>query len=243
MIKIHVLDNYDQVSQKAFEVILPLIKSGKPVTLGLATGSSPVGLYARLVKDHEQNGTSYKQVSTYNLDEYVGLPKGHSQSYHTFMNENLFDYIDIDPRNTHFPQAHTEDLKADALAYSKAVLAAKLDLQLLGVGSNGHIGFNEPGTPFDSITHVVALKEQTRLDNARFFSDLAEVPEYAVSMGFTEIMSAKKILLIATGKKKAVAIRALVKDPITPDIPCTILQKHPDVTLVLDKEAAELLND
>lgn len=243
MIHIHVLDNYDQVSQKAFEVILPLIKSGKLVTLGLATGSSPVGLYARLVKDHEQNGTSYKQVSTYNLDEYVGLPKGHSQSYHTFMNENLFDYIDIDPRNTHFPQAHTEDLKADALAYSKAVLAAKVDLQLLGVGSNGHIGFNEPGTPFDSITHVVGLKEQTRLDNARFFGDLSEVPEYAVSMGFTEIMSAKKILLIATGKKKAVAIRALINDPISTDVPCTILQKHPDVTLILDKEAAELLND
>lgn len=242
MFKIHVYDTVDEVSQKAFEVILDVVKSG-PVTLGLATGSSPVGMYARMVKDHELHGTSYKNVTTYNLDEYVGLPKGHTQSYLTFMNENLFDFVDIDRKNIHMPSAHTDDLKADALAYSKAVLAAKVDLQVLGVGSNGHIGFNEPGTPFDSITHVVALKDETRQDNARFFNDLSEVPEYAVSMGITEIMAAKKILLIATGKKKAVAIRSMVKDPISTDSPCTILQKHPDVTLVLDKEAASLLND
>lgn len=242
MFKIHVYDTVDEVSQKAFEVILEVVKSG-PVTLGLATGSSPVGMYARMVKDHEQNGTSYKHVTTYNLDEYVGLPKGHTQSYLTFMNENLFDFVDIERKNIHMPSAHTEDIKADALAYSKAVLAAKVDLQVLGVGSNGHIGFNEPGTPFNSITHVVALKDETRQDNARFFNDLSEVPEYAVSMGITEIMAAKKILMIATGKKKAVAIRSMVKDPISTDSPCTILQNHPDVTLVLDKEAASLLND
>jgi len=242
MFKIHVYDTYDEASQKAFEVILDVVKSG-PVTLGLATGSSPVGMYARMVKDHEQHGTSYKNVTSYNLDEYVGLPKGHPQSYLTFMNENLFDFVDIPRKNIHMPSAHTEDLKAEALAYSKAVLTAKVDLQVLGVGSNGHIGFNEPGTPFDSITHVVALKDETRQDNARFFNDLSEVPEYAVSMGITEIMAAKKILLIATGKKKAVAIRSMVKDPISTDSPCTILQKHPDVTLVLDKEAASLLND
>jgi len=242
MFKIHVYDTYDEASQKAFEVILDVVKSG-PVTLGLATGSSPVGMYARMVKDHEQHGTSYKNVTSYNLDEYVGLPKGHPQSYLTFMNENLFDFVDIPRKNIHMPSAHTEDLKAEALAYSKAVLTAKVYLQVLGVGSNGHIGFNEPGTPFDSITHVVALKDETRQDNARFFNDLSEVPEYAVSMGITEIMAAKKILLIATGKKKAVAIRSMVKDPISTDSPCTILQKHPDVTLVLDKEAASLLND
>ena len=243
MFEIFVYDTYDQVSQKAFEVILDVVKSAKPITLGLATGSSPVGMYQRMVKDHEENGTSYKHVSTYNLDEYVGLPKGHSQSYLTFMKENLFDYVDIDPKNIHMPSAHTDNLKEEALAYSKAVLAAHIDLQVLGVGSNGHIGFNEPGTPFDSITHVVGLKEQTRLDNARFFSSLQEVPEYAVSMGITEILSAKKILLIATGKNKAVAIRSLVKDPISTDSPCTILQKHQDVILVLDKAAASLLND
>jgi len=188
MFKIHVYDSVDEVSQKAYDVISVLIKSGKPVTLGLATGSSPVGMYALLVKDHETNGTSYAKVTTFNLDEYVGLPKGHLQSYLTFMNENLFDFVDIDRHNIHMPSAHTDDLKADAIAYSKAVLAAHVDLQVLGVGSNGHIGFNEPGTPFDSITHVVALKDETRLDNARFFNDLSEVPEYAVSMGFTEIM-------------------------------------------------------
>lgn len=243
MFKIYVYDNYDDVSQKAFEVILEVVKSADPITLGLATGSSPVGMYQRMVQDHEKNGTTYQHVTTFNLDEYVGLPKDHSQSYLTFMKENLFDFVDIDPKKIHMPSAHTENLKEEALAYSRAVLSAHIDLQVLGVGSNGHIGFNEPGTPFDSVTRVVGLKEQTRLDNARFFTSLAEVPEYAVSMGITEIMSSKKILLIATGKKKAVAIRSLVKDPVSTDSPCTILQNHPDVVLVLDKEAASLLND
>jgi len=243
MFKIHVYDSYDEVSDKAFEVIKAVVKSDKPVTLGLATGSSPVGMYARMVEDHVENKTSYQNVTSFNLDEYVGLTKDHPQSYLTFMKENLFDYVDIPRNHIHMPSAYSDDLKAEALAYSNAVLAAKVDLQVLGIGSNGHIGFNEPGTPFDSITHVVALKEETRKDNARFFSELADVPEYAVSMGITEIMAAKKILLIATGSKKAWAIKEMVKGTIRTEVPCTVLQRHPDVTLVLDKEAASHLND
>jgi len=243
MFKIHVYKTVDEVSQKAFEIVNEIVKSNHPVTLGLATGSSPVGMYARLVKDHEENKTTYKNVTTYNLDEYVGLPKGHTQSYLTFMNENLFDYVDIQRKNIHMPSAHSDDLKKDAQEYSKAVLAAHVDVQVLGVGSNGHIGFNEPGTPFDSITHVVALKDETRQDNARFFSSIDEVPEYAVSMGITEIMAAKKIVLIAIGNKKALAVKEMIHGKIREEVPCTILQKHPDVVLILDKEAASLLDD
>ncbi|KAF0225309.1 MAG: glucosamine-6-phosphate deaminase [Erysipelotrichaceae bacterium] len=243
MFKIFVYKTYDEVSQKAFEILKDIIKVDHPITLGLATGSSPVGLYARLVEDHIKNKTSYAHVTTYNLDEYVGLPKGHLQSYLTFMNQHLFDYIDCPRNQIHMPEVHVDDLKAAADAYSAAVLTAKPDVQVLGIGSNGHIGFNEPGTSFSSTTHVVGLKEETRLDNARFFSGLDEVPRYAVSMGITEIMSAKKIVLIATGNKKALAVKEMIHGKIREEVPCTILQKHQDVVLILDEEAARLLND
>ena len=243
MFKIHVYKTVDEVSQKAFEIVRDIVKVDHPVTLGLATGSSPIGMYARLVEDHEKNGTSYAHVTTYNLDEYVGLPVGHQQSYLSFMNENLFDYVNISRKNIHMPSAHSKDLKKNAEEYSQAVLNAHVDVQVLGVGSNGHIGFNEPGTPFDSITHVVALKDETRQDNARFFNALDEVPEYAVSMGITEIMAAKKIVLIAIGNKKALAVKEMIQGKIREEVPATILQKHPDVVLILDEEAAKLLHD
>ncbi len=243
MFTIHVYKTYDEVSQKAFEIVKGIVTEKHSVTLGLATGSSPVGMYALLVADHVKNKTSYKNVTTYNLDEYVGLPKGHLQSYLTFMNENFFDHIDCPRSQIHMPSVYGDDLKKDAQDYSQAVLAAKVDIQILGVGSNGHIGFNEPGTPFDSITHVVALKEETRKDNASFFTDVDDVPEYAVSMGITEIMAAKKIVLIATGNKKALAINEMIQGKIREEVPCTILQKHPDVVLLLDEEAASLLHD
>jgi glucosamine-6-phosphate deaminase len=243
MFTIHVYKTYEEVSQKAFEIVKDIVTVGHPVTLGLATGSSPVGLYARLVEDHVKNKTSYQHVTTYNLDEYVGLPKGHQQSYLSFMNENLFDHIDCPRSQIHMPSVYGDDLKKDAIDYSKAVLAAHVDVQILGIGSNGHIGFNEPGTPFDSITHVVALKEETRKDNARFFTDPDDVPVYAVSMGITEIMAAKKIVLIAIGNKKALAVKEMIQGKIREEVPCTILQSHPDVVLLLDEEAASLLHD
>ena len=174
MFKIIVRDNYDEVSKEAFKIMKKVLNTGSPV-LGLATGSSPVGLYKEMIRDHQENGTSYQDILTFNLDEYVGLPRDHRESYWTFMHVNLFDHIDI-------PE----------------------DIQVLGIGSDGHIAFNEPGCPFDSETHEMELTEQTRTDNARFFDgDINQVPKSAVTMGLASIMRAKKIILIATGENKA----------------------------------------
>jgi glucosamine-6-phosphate deaminase len=238
---INVFKSHAELDAKACELVKALIQSQPQVTLGLATGSSPVGMYAHLVQEVKRGQLSFKHVTTFNLDEYVGLPDDHPQSYLTFMNQHLFNHVDIDRHNIHMPSAQGHDLEANAKAYHDALWAHHVDLQVLGVGSNGHIGFNEPGTPVDSTVHVVRMHKQTRLDNARFFSSLDEVPEYAISMGIKDILRAKKILLIATGLKKAEAIRELVSGKITVDVPCTILQTHPDVTLLLDEDAASLL--
>ena len=237
-----VFKTHAELDAKACELVKEVIQSKPQVTLGLATGSSPVGMYAHLVDEVKRGKLSFKQVTTFNLDEYVGLPANHSQSYLTFMNQHLFDLVDIDRANIHMPNGQGHDLEGNAKAYREDLWNHTVDLQVLGVGSNGHIGFNEPGTPTDSTVHVVRMHQQTRLDNARFFNSLDEVPEYAISMGIADILRAKKILLIATGTKKANAIKELVNGKITVDVPCTILQTHPDVTLLLDAEAASLLS-
>lgn len=238
---IFVFEKHAELDAKACELVKAVIQSKPQVTLGLATGSSPVGMYARLVEEVRQGRLSFKNVTTFNLDEYVGLPSDHPQSYLSFMNQHLFDHVDIVRTNIHMPSAQGHDLEANAKAYREALWANDVDLQVLGVGSNGHIGFNEPGTAVNSTVHVVRMHKQTRLDNARFFTSLDEVPEYAISMGISDILRAKKILLIAIGIKKAKAVRELINGTITIDVPCTILQTHPDVTLLLDKEAASLL--
>lgn len=238
MFKVYVYDDYEGVSQKAFEVMEEIIKQGK-VTLGLATGSSPVGLYKRLVEANKK-GLSFKDVQTFNLDEYVGLSKSHDQSYYHFMFEQLFKHVDIDVNNVHLPKGEGS-LEEVAAEYEAMLVQNPLDIQLLGVGSNGHIGFNEPGTSFDSTVHVVRLKEETRQDNARFFKSIDEVPNFAITMGIQDIMRAKQVLLIASGKNKAVAIKEMLEGKIREDVPCTILQKHHDVIVVLDKEAASLI--
>ena len=239
---IFVFEKHAELDAKACELVKEVIQSKPQVTLGLATGSSPVGMYAHLVNEVKRGQLSFKNVTTFNLDEYVGLPANHSQSYLTFMNQHLFDLVDIDRANIHMPNGQGHDLEGNAKAYREALWSHEVDLQVLGVGSNGHIGFNEPGTPVDSSVHVVRMHQQTRLDNARFFNSLDEVPEYAISMGIADILRANKILLIATGIKKAKAIKELVNGKITVDVPCTILQTHPDVTLLLDAEAASLLS-
>ena len=238
MFKVYVYDDYEGVSQKAFEVMEEIIKQGK-VTLGLATGSSPVGLYKRLVEANKK-GLSFKDVQTFNLDEYVGLSKNHDQSYYHFMFEQLFKHVDIDVNNVHLPKGEGS-LEEVAAEYEAMLVQNPLDIQLLGVGSNGHIGFNEPGTSFDSTVHVVRLKEETRQDNARFFKSIVEVPNFAITMGIQDIMRAKQVLLIASGKNKAIAIKEMLEGKIREDVPCTILQKHHDVIVVLDKEAASLI--
>lgn len=238
MFKVFVYDDYEGLSQKAFEVMEEVVKQGK-VTLGLATGSSPVGLYKRLVEAHKE-GLSFKDVQSFNLDEYVGLSKDHDQSYYHFMFEHLFKHVDFNLDNVHLPKGEGS-LEEVAAEYESMLSQNPQDLQLLGIGSNGHIGFNEPGTSFDSTVHVIRLKEETRQDNARFFNSIDEVPHFAITMGIKDILRAKKILLVASGKNKAMAIKEMLEGKIREEVPCTILQNHPNVVVVLDKEAASLI--
>ncbi|MBQ1523072.1 MAG: glucosamine-6-phosphate deaminase [Erysipelotrichaceae bacterium] len=240
MFKILVRDNYDEVSKEAFKIMKKVLDTGSPV-LGLATGSSPVGLYKEMIRDHQENGTSYQDILTFNLDEYCGLPRDHRESYWTFMHVNLFDHIDIPEENIHVPLGNG-DIKKNCKAYEKELKKHTVDIQVLGIGSDGHIAFNEPGCPFDSETHEMELTEQTRTDNARFFDgDINQVPKSAVTMGLASIMRAKKIILIATGENKAQAVKDMIEGPKSVDCPASILQDHADVTVLLDKPAASKL--
>ncbi len=241
MFNIIVKDNYDEVSSEAFKVMKEVVKK-KDCVLGLATGSSPVGLYKKMIADHKSEGTSYKDIRSWNLDEYVGIPHDHEQSYWTFMHENLFDHIDIKEENVHVPCGEGDNIEQNCVDYEKSMEGVTVDLQVLGIGSDGHIAFNEPGTPFDSLTHIMDLTEQTRQDNARFFdNDITQVPTHAITMGLASIMRARKIVLIAMGANKADAVYGMIKGELTTDCPASILQTHPDVTVVLDKEAASKL--
>lgn len=235
--------DYDEMSMKAYEAMKKVLTEKSDATLGLATGSTPVGLYKLMIADYEAGKISYKDMTSINLDEYVGLPVTHPESYRAFMNRNLFDHIDIKKENTHVPDGLNPDLAAAADAYTAYIAAHPVDVQILGIGSNGHIAFNEPGTPFDSHTHVVTLKEGTRKDNARFFdNDIDKVPTHAVTMGLKDIMSAKFIILLASGAGKAGAVNAMINGPVSEDCPASILQKHPNVLVVTDEAAAYYLN-
>lgn len=231
--------NYDEVSVEAFKVMKDVVANKPNAVLGLATGSSPIGLYENMIKDHKENGTSYAKCQSFNLDEYVGIDRNHSQSYWTFMHENLFHGIDLPEEMIHVPYGNT---KADCEAYEKAMENVSVDIQVLGIGGNGHIGFNEPGTPFTEETHIVDLTEKTRSDNARFFEDdINNVPTQAITMGISTIMKAKKILLVASGANKADAVAAMVNGPVDPACPASVLQNHPDVVVVVDEAAASKL--
>ncbi|MBR0473987.1 MAG: glucosamine-6-phosphate deaminase [Erysipelotrichaceae bacterium] len=233
--------NKEEISKKAFEIMHELVTSNPKAVLGLATGSSPVGLYELMIRDHKENGTSYKDVTTFNLDEYVGLPKDHPESYYSFMHRNLFDGLDVKEENIHIPSSEG-DLEERCDEYNEALSKQTIDLQILGIGSNGHIGFNEPDTPFDSVTHIVDLKESTIKDNARFFDDdISKVPTQAITMGISNVMAAKKIILIANGENKANAIRATVMGPVDEKVPASVLQNHPDVVIIIDEEAGSSL--
>ncbi len=236
--KVIVTKDYDELSKEAFKVMKEVLDARPDAVLGLATGSSPEGLYAEMVKDHKENGTSYKDVHTYNLDEYVGIDRNDPQSYYTFMNDHLFSHVDIDPANTHVPYGSAAE---DAKAYDDQVKG--VDIQLLGIGRNGHIGFNEPGTPFDERTHIVELTESTRDANKRFFDDdINKVPTHAITQGIGTVMDAKKILLVANGESKADAVKAMVEGPVDTACPASVLQNHPDVVVIVDEAAASKLN-
>ncbi len=239
--KVIIVENYEEMSAKAAEILTDIVKKNPKAVLGLATGSSPIGTYQNMAKDHRENGTSYKDVVSVNLDEYVGLTADHDQSYAYFMYENLFKNIDIDLKNTNLPSGSASDLQAECDRYNALLANYQQDVQVLGLGSNGHIGFNEPNTPFDSVTHLVDLTKNTIKDNSRLFASIDEVPRQALSMGIKNIMNAKSILVVVSGKNKATAVRGMVKGEVTPALPASVLQLHPFVTVICDKDAASLL--
>ena len=232
-----VFNTKKEASQEAYKILKGLVDENS--TLGLATGSTPTDLYEEMIADYKAGNFSYKNIKSYNLDEYVGISYDHPESYHKFMETNLFDHVDIDKANTHVPDASASDLELAVKSYQEELNKAQIDVQILGIGGNGHIGFNEPGTPFDAGVHVVDLKEETIQANSRFFDDnINLVPKQAMTMGIKDIMRAKHIILLAFGKAKKDAIRSLVEgDEITENIPCTILKNHPSVYVLVDKEA------
>ncbi len=239
--KIIVTKDYEELSAKAAKIMLEVVRENPYAVLGLATGTTPLGLYAYMIADHEQKGTSYAHIRTANLDEYKGLPKTHPQSYAYFMRKNLFDGLGIHSENTNIENGMAADEEKECARYDEVLEQLPRDIQLLGLGSNGHIAFNEPGTPFGSGTHVVSLAESTVKDNARLFDDISEVPRKAFTMGIRQIMQAKKILILASGANKADAVAKMVKGEVTEAVPASVLQLHPDCTLIVDKAAAAKL--
>lgn len=232
----------EDIAKKVSELLYSTIKQKPSAALGLATGSTMEPVYAYFVKQVQETGLDLSQVTTFNLDEYIGLPFGHPQSYWAFMQQHLFEPLNIAQAQTHLPCGNAKVLTDECEQYTQKIQAlGGLDIQLLGIGSNGHIGFNEPGTPFDRCTHVVDLTEETRLDNSRFFNDLSEMPTQAVTMGIAEIMSAKEVVLVATGLHKSKTMRHLYESEPDPNMPASILKTHPNVKIWLDTEAAALL--
>lgn len=239
--KVIIVKDYEEMSLKAFEVMSEVVKNKPDAVLGLATGSTPIGLYKNMIKDHKENGTSYKNIKTVNLDEYAGLDYSSDQSYVYFMRSNLFDHIDIDLKNTNIENGKAVDRQAECDRYNRLLEEMQQDIQVLGIGSNGHIAFNEPGTPFGSVTHIVDLAESTIKDNSRMFASIDEVPRQAFTMGLKNIMNAKKVLILANGANKAKAVYGLVKGEVTEDLPASVLQLHPDCVVIADESAASLL--
>lgn len=239
--KIIFAKDYEELSKKAAEMMLAVIRSTPKAVLGLATGTTPLGLYARLIEDHKINGTDYRHIRTVNLDEYKGLPASHEQSYAYFMRHNLFEGLGIAPEQTNIENSMAEDEAEECARYDALLDAMPRDIQLLGLGSNGHIAFNEPKTPFGSGTHVVSLAESTIKDNARLFASQDEVPRKAFTMGIRHIMQAKRILILASGANKAEAVFRMTKGQVTEDVPASVLQLHPDCTLIVDEAAAARL--
>lgn len=239
--KIIITKNYQEMSEKAFEIMGAVVKNNPSAVIGLATGTTPIGLYKEMIKDHKQNGTSYKNIKTVNLDEYAGLDYSSDQSYVYFMRDNLFDHIDIDLKNTNIENGKASDREAECERYTELLSRMQQDIQLLGLGSNGHIAFNEPNTPFGSTTHIVDLTENTIKDNSRLFKSIDEVPRQAFTMGIKNIMNAKKILILASGENKAKAVFDTVKGKVTEEVPASVLQLHPDCTLIVDEQAGKLI--
>lgn len=242
--KIVIMKDYQAISKWASERVINVIKTIEHPVLGLATGSTPEKLYQNLINACKNQGVSFKNVITFNLDEYIGLSPDDPNSYNYFMKEKLFDHIDIDPNNTHLPNGKATDIEQECEDYEALIKKiGQVDLQILGLGINGHIAFNEPGTSFSSRTQQTELVKETIEANSRFFANKADVPTQAITMGIETIMESKEIILLASGENKAKAIKQLVEGEITEDFPASILQKHPQITVVIDEAAASLLKN
>jgi glucosamine-6-phosphate deaminase len=240
VIKLEILKvkDYEEMSKKACSVILERMNALENPVLGMATGSTPEGLYKQLIRAYNEGEVSFKQVSTFNLDEYVGIDHEDPNSYHYYMKDKLFGHIDLLPENAHLPNGNGADLELECWEYENQIRnAGQIDIQVLGLGLNGHIGFNEPGTPFSSRTQVINLEESTRKANARFFASLNEVPTKAITMGIDTIMESKQILLLVSGKKKAVPLAKLLNGEVSEDFPASILHRHSNVMIIADEAA------
>lgn len=233
---LYIVANEEEISRLAYQVILTAINEKDEITLGLATGSSPKGIYELF----RRNKPNVSHVTTVNLDEYIGLPADHEQSYAYYMSEQLFKHLNF--KANHIPNGMNSDQDAECRRYDAIIVENGLDLQLLGIGKNGHIAFNEPVANFELTTHVEKLVKDTIEANSRFFESISDVPTTAYTMGIKSIMSAKEILLIASGVNKAEAIKAMLEGPITEAMPASILQTHPNVIVIIDEDAASLIN-
>lgn len=236
-------DSDDKLNEAAANIMIGQIQTTPRAVLGLATGGTPVGIYKQIVQDFHRGMFSFRNVTTFNLDEYVNLPIDHPESYHTYMNTHLFNHIDLSASQRHIPDGNAGDIEEECRRYDQLIeLSGQIDLQLLGLGHNGHIGFNEPAHALIKGTHVVDLAEETREANARFFDTINDVPAQALTMGVGTILKAKKILLVVKGADKAdIVIRAL-RGPITTDCPASLLQTHPNLIVLLDSTAAGKLS-
>ncbi|UCH09052.1 MAG: glucosamine-6-phosphate deaminase [Fidelibacterota bacterium] len=236
--------DYDAISKEGARIVAEQVCKKPDCVLGFASGSSPLGLYKELIRMHREEGLDFSKVTTFNLDEYVGLPPEHDQSYHYFMWENLFKHLNVHPRRIHVLHGMADDVEAHCAWYEEQIVkCGGIDLQILGIGGNGHIAFNEPGSSLDSRTRINILTEKTRQDNARFFDSIDQVPKYAITMGIGTIMDARKLIILANGKSKAPAIKVTIEGPISAMVPATIVQMHHHATVLVDEEAASQLSD
>lgn len=227
------------LNEVAAGIIAGLLQTKPDAVLGLATGGTPVGIYKELVRLYAEGKVSFRKASAFNLDEYVGLPPDHPESYRSYMQKHLYDHIDMPPENRHIPDGNAPDPEAESRRYDELLeRVGRIDLQLLGIGHNGHIGFNEPGPALIGATHVARLSDKTRQANSRYFPSLSDVPEKAITMGVGTILKARRILLVAKGADKAEIIRKALYGPITTEVPASLLQTHPGLTVLLTEDAA-----
>lgn len=237
---IHILDNAEQIGKAVANLIIEQVNTKPNSVLGFATGASPVPTYKELIKAYNEGAVSFKDITTFNLDEYCDLPVEDKNSYYTFMHENLFNHIDVKEENVNFLNGNAEDAEAECAEYDSKIMKERIDIQLLGVGRNGHIGFNEPANKFTKGSFKVRLTQSTIDANSIYF-DENPMPHYALTMGTVSIMKSKQIIMVATGKSKQDAIYEMINGDISPACPASVLQLHPDVHIFLDKEAAERL--